>query len=151
MITTHLSGQSSELFVEVRDRQGLCYTAQPVHFMALEGGYWGIYMASGYDKVTRAIEAINGIINNIAENGISKSEFLRIKKMIEGQNLVNIQTNEDYAGLYSVPALQGFGLDYFYKSNNLIKKMTYEDFLKGIRKVFKKKWSTVVVGRSEVE
>lgn len=151
MITTHLSGQSSELFVEVRDRQGLCYTAQPVHFMALEGGYWGIYMASGHDKVTRAIDAIGGIIQNIAENGISKTEFLRIKKMIEGQNLVNIQTNEDYAGLYSVPALQGFGLDYFYKSNNLIKKMTYEDFLKGLRKVFKRKWSTVVVGRSESE
>lgn len=151
MITTHLSGQSSELFVEVRDRQGLCYTAQPVHFMALEGGYWGIYMASGHDKVTRAIDAIGGIIQNIAENGISKTEFLRIKKMIEGQNLVNIQTNEDYAGLYSVPALQGFGLDYFYKSNNLIKKLTYEDFLKGLRKVFKRKWSTVVVGRSESE
>jgi len=149
MITTHLSGQSSELFVEVRDRQGLCYTAQPVHFMALEGGYWGIYMASGHDKVPRAIEAINGIIQNIAENGISKAEFLRIKKMIEGQNLINIQTNEDYAGLYSVPALQGFGLDYFYKTNAMIKKITYEEFLAGIRKVFKKKWSTVVVGRSE--
>ncbi len=40
MLSTHLSGQSSELFVEVRDRQGLCYSAQPIHFSALEGGYW---------------------------------------------------------------------------------------------------------------
>ncbi|MCO4792908.1 MAG: insulinase family protein [Bacteriovoracaceae bacterium] len=149
MITTHLSGQSSELFVEVRDRQGLCYTAQPVHFMALEGGYWGIYMASGYDKVTKAIEAIKSIIANIAQNGISRKEFQRIKEMIEGQNQVNIQTNEDYAGIYSVPTLQGQGLDYFYKTNEQISKMSYEDFLKDLRKVFNRKWSSVIVGRNE--
>lgn len=149
MITTHLSGQSSELFVEVRDRQGLCYSAQPVHFMALEGGYWGIYMASGHEKVSKAVEAIKKIIHDISENGISKSEFHRIKEMIEGQNQVNIQTNEDYAGIYSVPSLQGQGLDYFYKTNQQISNMKYEDFLSGVRKIFKSKWSTVLVGRSD--
>ena len=62
MITAHLSGQGSELFVEVRDKQGLCYAVQPVHMSALEGGAWGIYIGAGKDKKQAAIDAIKNIL-----------------------------------------------------------------------------------------
>ncbi|PIK14132.1 pitrilysin family protein [Halobacteriovorax sp. JY17] len=149
MIATHLSGQSSELFVEVRDRQGLCYSAQPIHFTALEAGYWGIYMASGHDKVKPAIKAIKEILNNLRDKGLSKKDFNRIKKMIEGQSLLNVQTNEDYANIYSVPTLQGLGLDWYHEGNIDIGKITYEEFQNEIKKVFKRKWNTIIVGRED--
>ncbi|PIP92657.1 MAG: hypothetical protein COW00_01365 [Bdellovibrio sp. CG12_big_fil_rev_8_21_14_0_65_39_13] len=147
MLTTYLSGQSSELFVDVRDKKGLCYSAQPVHFTALEAGYWGIYMASGFDKVAAAIEAIKGIINRIAEEGLPKEEFLRIKGMIEGQNLLNVQTNDDYANIYSVSTLQGQGLDYYHQNNEAIRNLSYEEFLSQLNKLLNQKWNTVIVGR----
>ena len=149
MITTHLSGQSSELFVEVRDKQGLCYSAQPIHFTALEAGYWGIYMASGHDKVTPAVRAIKDILEKLKIKGLPKKDFNRIKKMIAGQSLLNVQTNEDYANIYSVPTLQGLGLDWYHKGNQEIDDITYEDFQKEIKKVFSKKWNTIIVGRSD--
>lgn len=149
MIATHLSGQSSELFVEVRDKQGLCYSAQPIHFTALEAGYWGIYMASGHDKVKPAIKAITDIIGNLRDNGLSKKDFNRIKKMIAGQSLLNVQTNEDYANIYSVPTLQGLGLDWYHEGNIEINQITYDEFQKEIKKVFKRKWNTVIVGRED--
>ncbi|MBK23995.1 MAG: hypothetical protein CME70_08345 [Halobacteriovorax sp.] len=148
MISTFLSGQSSELFVEVRDRQGLCYATQPVHFKALEGGYWGIYIAAGHDKVDAALKAIQDIIEKIRVNGLSREDFERIKKMIEGQTLLNIQTNDDYANLYSVPVFQKLGLDYPHQRNDEIRKLKYEDFTKGIKKALSKKFSTIIVGRS---
>ncbi|MBC98464.1 MAG: hypothetical protein CME63_11990 [Halobacteriovoraceae bacterium] len=147
MLTTHLSGQSSELFVEVRDRQGLCYTAQPIHFSALEAGFWGIYMASGHDKVQPALEAINKILDKIKENGLSKSEFNRIKTMIAGQNLLNIQTNDDYANIYSVTTLQGQKLDFYHDNNKKVEDLKYEEFLTYLKKVLSQKWSTVIVGK----
>ena len=147
MLHSHLSGQSSELFVEVRDRQGLCYTAQPVHFSAIEGGYFGIYMASGHDKVTPAIKAIKDLIGKIRDNGLSEVDFNRIKTMIKGQNLINVQTNEDYASIYSVSTLQGQGLDYYYKTNKEIEELSYEKFQKNIKKILSQKWNTIVVGR----
>jgi zinc protease len=94
ILTTHLSGQSSDLFVEVRDRQGLCYAAQAVHHNAIEAGYWGIFIGTGNDKTEKAIAAIKSIINKIATDGLSEEEVERIKKMIIGQNLVGLQTNE---------------------------------------------------------
>jgi zinc protease len=147
MLNAHLSGQSSELFVEVRDRQGLCYSAQPVHFAAIEGGYFGIYMASGFDKVTPAIAAIKDLIGRIKDNGLPEEDFNRIKTMIKGQNLINVQTNEDFASIYSVPVLQSQGLDYYYKGNKEIEDLKYVDFQKNIKKVLSQKWNTIVVGR----
>jgi zinc protease len=147
MLSSHLSGQSSELFVEVRDRQGLCYSAQPIHHTALEGGYFGIYMASGHDKVTAAIAAIKLLINKIKTNGLSEEDFLRIKSMIKGQNLLNIQTNEDFASIYAVPVLQAQSLDYYYNSNKEIEELEYADFQKNIKKALSGKWNTIVVGR----
>lgn len=147
MLSSHLSGQSSELFVEVRDRQGLCYSAQPVHFAAIEGGYFGIYMASGFDKVKPAIAAIKELIGRIRDNGLPVEDFNRIKTMIKGQNLINVQTNEDFASIYSVPVLQAQGLDYYYKNNKEIEDLKYEDFQKNIKKILSQKWNTIIVGR----
>ena len=149
MINTFLSGQSSELFVDLRDRMGLCYAAQPIHFLALEAGYFGIYMATGHDKVTPALNAIRKIIDRIKTSGITEEEFKQTKMMIEGQNLLNIQTNEDYAAIYSVPILQGLGIDYFYNNNQEIKDLPYEKFQKTIAEIFSRSWNTVIVGRSE--
>ena len=120
MLTAHLSGQSSELFVEVRDRKGLCYTAQPVHFLALEAGYWGIYMASGHDKVPKALDSIKNIIANIQAKGLQKNQFQRIKRMIQGQSLLAVQTNEDYANIYSTTTLHGHSLDHYHLENEAI-------------------------------
>lgn len=147
MLTAHLSGQSSSLFVEVRDKQGLCYAVQPVHFTALEGGYWGIYMASSSEKTEKATDAIMSILEDIKNKGLKKTEFNRLKLMIEGQSEINVQTNEDYANIYSIPTFQHKGIDYFYKNNEKIKELTYESFQKNIKKLMNTKWNIVTVGR----
>ena len=148
MITTHLSGQSSDLFVEVRDRQGLCYSVSPVHVSALEAGCWGIYIGSGHDKTEQAIEAIMKIINGIRDNGLTRSEFDRIKTMMDGQNLLGIQTNEDYAQFYSVPVLHNLGLDFAHNNNDQIRSANYEDFQAFLKKFFNSKWNIIKAGRA---
>jgi zinc protease len=146
MITTYLSGQSSELFVEVRDRQGLCYAVQPIHHTALEGGYWGIYIGAGKDKVEQAIAAIMEILNRLQQKGLSKKDFNRIKVMLDGQNQLNIQTNDDYANFYSIPVLHKLGLDYQHKSFELIRSFKHEDFNSFLAKFLKTDWNKIIVG-----
>ncbi|MFL5784536.1 MAG: M16 family metallopeptidase [Bacteriovoracaceae bacterium] len=147
MITTHLSGQSSALFVEVRDRQGLCYSVSPVHVAALEAGCWGIYIGSGHDKTEAAIKAILGIIGDLRDNGIRREDFERIKTMIDGQNLLAIQTNEDYAQYYSIPVLHHLGVDFHNEQNEIIRNASYDDFQAFLKKFFNSKWNIVEAGR----
>ena len=148
MISSHLSGQSSELFVEVRDRQGLCYSVAPIHVSALEAGCWAIYIGSGHDKTDAAINAIMGIINKLAEKGLTRAEFDRIKTMIDGQTMLGIQTNEDYAQFYSIPVLHGLGLDFPHKNNDMIRNANYDDFQKFLAKFFNRKWNVIKAGRN---
>jgi zinc protease len=147
MVTTHLSGQSSDLFVEVRDRQGLCYSVAPVHVSALEAGCWGIYIGSGHDKTEAAIEAIMTILNRIKDEGLTREEFDRIKTMMDGQNLLGIQTNEDYAQFYSIPVLHSLGLDFSHLNNDLIRNAIYEEFQAFLKLFFNKKWNIIKAGR----
>ena len=147
MITAHLSGQSSDLFVEVRDKQGLCYSVSPIHVSALEAGCWGIYIGSGHDKTEAAINAIMDILNKLQKDGIKQEEFDRIKTMIDGQNLLGIQTNEDYAQFYSIPVLHGLGLDFPHKNNEQIRNANYADFQAFLKKFFGKKWNVIRAGR----
>jgi zinc protease len=147
LLTTYLSGQSSELFVDVRDRKGLCYSVQPVHFRALEAGYWGIYMASGHDKVQAAQEAILSLLYRIQKHGLSNREFLRIKKMIKGQEQINIQTNEDYANVYSIPVLHSLGIDWHYKILQDIDRLTYSQFKQGLKRILNQEWNIVTAGK----
>lgn len=146
MLTVHLAGQSSELFISVRDQKGLCYVVQPIHFSVLEGGYWGIYMASGADKAPAAIHAINEILDHYQNKGFTKEEFERVKSIIQGQNLLNVQTNDDYAQIYSVPVLQGQGLDHHYLTIKAIQNSTLQKFNKVIRSLLSQSRVQVTVG-----
>ena len=148
LLSAYLGGQSSELFVEVRDRQGLCYSVSPIHHMALQGGFWGIYLASGHDKKEPAIKAVSTILNNIRDGNISRDDFETTKKMIEGQNQLLLQTNEDYVNNYAFPTLHNLGIDHFHENNQKIRDLNYKQFQSTIGRLLSKKWNRVVVGRS---
>ena len=147
VFSTFLSGQSSELFVEVRDRLGLCYSCQPVHLTAVEAGYWGIYIGAGHDKKDAAIEAIVKILNKYQKKGLSKSDFSRVKKMILGQNLLNVQTNDDYASFYSIPALHDLGMDFQHTTLQEIQDLDHKKLNEFLSKFLKETWNIVEVGR----
>jgi zinc protease len=128
ILSAHLSGQSSELFFQMRDVLGLCYVVQPVHFAALQCGYWGIYMASGNNKANEAIQTLQIMLKDLATKGISQKDLDRVKEYVQGQALLNIQTNDDYAATYCVPSLHHMGIDYFYKEIEKIKKFDLKKF-----------------------
>lgn len=149
MLTSYLSGQSSELFVDVRDRKGLCYAVQPLHHTALEAGYWGIYIGAGREKTQAAIDAITKILQKLREKGLSKRDFNRIKNMIDGQNLLNIQTNDDYANFYSIPLLHKLGLDYQHISFEKIRNFSHQEFNRFLTRFLKTDWNVIQVGKRD--
>lgn len=149
MLSTLLSGQSSALFTLVRDQLGLCYAVQAVHFSALEAGYWGVYIAAGKEKAHEAILVIKELLREYGDKGISKEDFNRVKEMIQGQNLLNLQTNNDFANTYSIPVLHGMSIDFHYQRQNEIMEAKWEDFNNFLKTFLNGSWNTVSVGRME--
>lgn len=147
ILTIFLSGQSSELFVEVRDRKGLCYSVQPLQNTSLEAGYWGIYIAAGHEKKDLAIKAIKAILNKYQKSGFNKKNFNMVKKMIRGQNLISIQTNDDYANFYSIGVLHNLGLDFQHESFQEIDQLPLKDFNTFLSNFLVDNWNIVEVGK----
>ncbi len=146
-LDAHLSGQSSDLFVDVRDKKGLCYAVQSVNFNALQGGYWGIYIAAGHDKAQAAIQAIAHILKNLAKKGLSNRTVQQIKDMLEGQHLMSLQAHEDYANAYSIPVLHQLGLDYPYQQQEQLKKITTSQLNTFLKKFLNQPLSQFIVGK----
>ena len=146
ILTTHLSRFSSDLFIEMREKQGLCYSSYPIQMNALEGGYWGLYVASSVYKADLAINTLKNIVIQLQKHGLTEKNFYTAKNIIEGKEQMLLQTNEDYANVHSLATLCGHGLDCHYKELDTIKKMNYTDFQSQLKKILSKKWSDVRVG-----
>ena len=67
--------------------------------------------------------------------------------MMDGQNLLGIQTNEDYAQLYSIPVLHNLGLDFSHINSDLIRNAKYEEFQSFLKSFFNQKWNVIKAGR----
>jgi zinc protease len=147
MLTTHLSGQSSKLFYELRDQKGLCYSVQPILFNAWDAGYWGIYIGTSNAKRKEATVAIHEILAEIKKDGLTREQFDKIKTMIEGQNQLSLQCNEDYANTFSVPLLHHEPLDHFFIQNQLTSDLKYEDFNKKIKSILNRKMTELSFGK----
>lgn len=132
--------------MEVRDKKGLCYSVQPLHNSSLEAGYWGIYMGTSPEKYEQATAALFELIGKYQTKGLSKKEFNLVKQMIYGQNMMSIQTNDDYAYFYSVPVLHGLGLDFPFKTLETIKQIDLDDLNLFLRKFLKGGWNIVKAG-----
>ena len=145
-MTTHLSRFTSELFTELREKRGLCYSSHPINMNALEAGYWGIYVASGIDKAAMAIETLKDIANKLIKNGLNKESFDTAKNIIAGKEMMNLQTNEDYINIHSLTTLYDYSLDFHYREMSAIEKMTYSNFQSQIKKILSRQWSDVHVG-----
>lgn len=147
LLTAYLSGQSSELFLEMRDRQGLCYTVQAVHNNALQAGHWGIYMATSTNKQELALKTIKNLLENFANTGVKPEEFRKLKSMLKGQQALSLQTNGDFAPYYSIPVLYQLGLDYEWKQAALIEQCSIENFNHFVNKYLKSPLISVIVGK----
>jgi len=75
-----------------------------------------------------------------------REQFDRIKAMLDGQQQMAVQTNEDFAQFYSVPALHGLGLEYQRTSHQAIRDADYAAFQKFLRNFMAGDWNVVTVG-----
>ena len=84
-VLTHFLGgtMSSRLFIELREKKGLCYSVSTFHSQFLHEGVWGIYCASSPEKFAIAVETALAEINALA-SGIDAGELEESKSGLKG-------------------------------------------------------------------
>ncbi len=77
-------GMSSRLFQEIREKRGLAYSVYSYAQQFAGSGLLGFYAGCHPSKATEVVEIIREVLNDVAENGMTREEIERAKGAVKG-------------------------------------------------------------------
>lgn len=136
LLQSSLSGLSSELGIEVRDKRGLVYYVGALQRIGLEPGLFSLY-AGTYESAVPEVEALmEAEIERITTNGIAADELARAQEQAVGAHYSALQNNAGLAQVSALNELYGLGFDYAFSAEQRIRAVTGEDVRKAAARLF---------------
>ncbi len=132
------SGLSSRLFLELREKQGLCYNVRSVYEPYLLSGNFFVYIGTEPKNIKTSLEGFKREIKKIMTEIISEEELENAKTNAIGKRSFYQETNLLEACLKGYYEFLGLGFDWEEKLIQKIKETTKEDILSIAEKYFSK-------------
>jgi predicted Zn-dependent peptidase len=86
ILSTILGGSmSSRLFIQVRERKGLCYAISSFHQPLEDTGLFGIYAGLDRKRLKEAVTTILGEVKKVRTSGVTAEELRRAKDHLRGR------------------------------------------------------------------
>ena len=100
-------GSSSRLFIEVRERRGLCYYISTGRELYHDVGYVVTQAGVSNDKakIHEAISVILSEQDKIAKGDLSKEELRRAKEILKGRFLLSLEDSSNVASFFGTKLL----------------------------------------------
>ncbi len=142
-----LSGLSSELLTEIRDKRGLAYYGGARDFQGLEPGFFQIYVGTKSEAVKDVEALIREEVERLLTKGVAPEEFERARE----QTIINIrrisQANGELALQCALFELYGLGYDYFITTETRLKALSISDLKEAAKSImdYKKAATSIVV------
>ena len=130
-----LSGQSGRLFLELRDKQSLCYSVAAFSIEGMEPGSFAIYMGTSPDKIDQAISGIEQTIDSVLEHGISHDEIKRARRYLIGTDSISLQRYGAQASTMAFHEVYGLGFEHHQKYSERISAVDNEDVLRVAQRI----------------
>lgn len=120
-------GMAGRLFVEVRDRQALAYTASAYYEPTREPGALVLYLGTAPDNVARAESALVREIERVRAEPVSAEELARAKGYLLGNYAMDRRTNARQAWYLAFYEVEGVGLDFPERYRRAVEAVTAGD------------------------
>jgi len=127
IIQSSMSGLSSELGMEVREKRGLVYFVGALQRSGLDPGLFAFYAGTRADAVEELEELIENEIHRLVEHGLSNEELLRAQEQLVGSYYESLQDNTGLAQLAALNELYGLGYDHVFDTEKRLRAVTNED------------------------
>jgi zinc protease len=123
-------GMAGRLFVEIRDRRGLAYSATSYYDPVKEPGALVLYLGTAPDNAERAEAALGREIERIRTEPVGADELTRAKNYLLGKYEMDRRTNERRAWYLGFYELQDVGADYPERYRRDVERVTAADVLR---------------------
>lgn len=127
VLASALSGQGGRLFLELRDRQSLCYSVSSFAVEGIEPGSFGVYMATSPDKLDRALTGIADLLDALVQDGLRQEELERAQRYLIGTHGIGLQRLGARASTMALNELYGTGFNNHREYASRIDAVTLDD------------------------
>lgn len=138
-------GMAGRLFAELRDRQGLAYTATSFYEPTHDAGALLLYLGTAPENATKAEEGLRHEVARIRGERVSDDELRRAKNYLLGRYEIDRRTNERIAHFLAFHTTQGVGLDYPEKYRRAVDAVSAAD-VQRVAQTYLATMTTVVLG-----
>ena len=141
-----LTGRLSE---EIRQQRGLAYYASShLSLMLLSSTLLGGF-ATRNDAAYEAVEVMQAVLKNAAENGFTAEEVANAKEYIIGSFPLELDNQDDRVAYLTSMQLNQLGEDYLQKRNGYFAAVTLDDVNRVAKQLLAPMPLTVLVGKPE--
>ena len=138
-------GMAGRLFVELRDKSALAYTATAFYDPVREPGVLALYLGAAPANADRAEEALRREIARVQREPVPADELTRAKGYLLGKYAMDRRTNERQAWYLNFHEVQGVGQDYPARYRRAVESVTAAD-VQRVAKAYLDTVTTVVLG-----
>ncbi len=124
VIESSLSGLSSDLFTEVRDKRGLAYYVGAFDVPALQPGMVVLYAGTREDTAGEVQELMAAEVRRIAEDGLREDEFRRAREQLIAAFQMGLQDNAGLAQSCALDELYGLGYEHAFATEQRLRALT---------------------------
>jgi zinc protease len=126
-------GMAGRLFVELRDRQALAYTATAYYDPVREPGALILYLGTTPESAPRAEAALLREVERVRREPVSAEELARAQGYLLGRYAMDRRTNARQAWYLAFHDVQGVGQDYPERYRRAVEAVTAADVLRVAR------------------
>lgn len=142
---------SARLFQEVREKRGLAYSVYSYVSAFQEGGSQIIYAGVNPAQKEQAFEAIEKVVKELKENGVTSDEFLRSREQMKSSMFFSNENSNAQMLLYGKYMLYYNEIFDFEKKLNQLNSLSFEDCKEALSLLFdESKKATALVGNTNV-
>ncbi|MFA5030475.1 MAG: pitrilysin family protein [Patescibacteria group bacterium] len=138
---------SSRLFIQVRERLGMCYSIRSEVMSYEDIGLVTIYAGVSSKKLREAVKAIQKEVNRIKVEPVTKDELVRAKEYLKGKLIMQMEASEKVAQWYGQEQLFMKTIKTPEQRLREIDKVTIQDIRRVAQVIFKDStWSAAGIG-----
>ena len=138
-------GMAGRLFVELRDKSALAYTAASFYDPLHEPGALILYLGTAPDNAVKAEQALLAEVQKIRDVPVSPEELTRAKGYLLGRYAMDRRTNERLAWYLAFYEVEGVGRAYPERYRRQVEAVTAADVQRAAR-TYLGTLSSVVLG-----
>ncbi len=142
-----LAGQGGRLFLELRDKQGLCYAISSSSQEGIEPGYFLVYMGCDPAKLETALAGVRRELEKVTQEMVSEEEIDRAKRYLIGNYELELQKNSSVAAILASDEIYGLGWKELFRYPEEIDRVSRDAILRVAKKYLRPERSVLSVVR----